>query len=137
MKLKSIFTVNAILSFCFGVGFMIIPGFVLKVIGMETDPEGLYLTRFLGIMIFGLSILVFMARKIDDPTAIRAILTFLFVCYGLMLCFHVPGQLFFGKGNIMLWVVDVIHVALAGIYASFLFKSEDELIERIQVGQYV
>lgn len=84
-------------------------------------------------MIFGVSVLVFMACEVTDPTAIRAILAFLFVCYGLMLCFHVPGQLFFGKSNIMLWVVDVIHVALAGFYASFIFKGEDELIERIQV----
>ena len=134
MKLKSVFTVNAILSFCFGVGFMAIPGFVLKIIGLPTDPEGEYLTRFLGIMIFGLSVLVFKARNISDPTALRAIISFLFICYGLMLCFHVPGQLFFGKGNIMLWSVDIIHVVLAGIYASFLFKREDELVERIQAG---
>ena len=88
-------------------------------------------------MIFGLSVLVLKARNISDPVAIRAILTFLFICYGLMLCFHVPGQLFFGKGNIMLWAVDIIHVALAGIYASFLLREEDELVDRIQIKETI
>jgi hypothetical protein len=137
MNLKSIFTTNAIISFCFGVGFMAIPGFILKIICLPTDSEGEYLTRFLGIMIFGLSVLVFKARNISDPIAIRAILTFLVLCYGLMLCFHVPGQLFFSKGNIMLWALDIVHVVFVGIYTSFLLKQEDELVDRIQIEEAI
>jgi hypothetical protein len=88
-------------------------------------------------MVFGLSILVFMARKVTDAEGIKAILSFLFACYILMLCFHVAGQLFFNKGNIMLWVVDILHISFALIYANFLFRSEGNLNQRNQIEKPV
>jgi len=122
MKVKPVFVVNSILAFLFGIGFMVIPAFLLNMIGFSIDADGPLLMRFFGILIFGISILTYSARNIEDSNARKSIILFLFVVYTLMPIFHIAGQVFFNKGNIMLWSVNVIHIAFAVIYAYFLFK---------------
>lgn len=77
MKLNTLHTLQAIIAFLFGLGFMVMPVFVLSIIGLSTSADGLLLTRLFGVLIFSICILAIKAKAISDAKAKNTILTFL------------------------------------------------------------
>jgi len=127
MKIRTLFSVNSILATFFGLGFMLIPDFLFNLLGFSTDADGPLAMRFFGIMVFGVGVLTFLARDSGDSQARRAIILALFVVYTLMPILHIGTQLVLGKGNLMLWGVNVLHIAFAIAYGYFFFRKKQDL----------
>jgi len=57
MKLKTIFTVNYILAFFFGAGFIFSPTLLLSLIGINVAGDAPLVARGLGVFVFGTSVM--------------------------------------------------------------------------------
>jgi len=127
MKLRNLFIVNAILAALFGVGFMVVPSFLFNLLGFSIEADGPLAMRYMGIMVFGVSVLTFSARNSEDSQARRAIVLSLIIIYSLLPIFHIGTQLFLGKGNIMLWGMNILHIAFAILYGIAYFRKTERL----------
>ena len=83
MNLKTVFTANAIVALVFGLSFMIIPGTVASLYGNGLTDAGLYVARLFGAVIFGYCILTWLARNAEESEARKAIVTSLFISWGI------------------------------------------------------
>lgn len=125
MKLNTLHTLQAIIAFMFGLGFMVMPVFVLSIIGLSTSADGLLVTRLFGVIIFSICILVIKAKNVSDAKAKNALLTFLVTVHILLLLFCLGAQLIYKMGNIMLWGTDIYHFLFAIGYGSHLFRDAE------------
>ncbi len=74
MTVRTFFTILAILSFLFGIGFMLAPGQVLANYGIELSPALALVGRLFGGALLTLGVILWLARDFRDEAAIRAVL---------------------------------------------------------------
>ena len=74
MTLRSFFTILAVLSFLFGVGFVLAPGQVLANYGIEYSPSLALVGRLFGGLLLTLSVILWFAKDFRDEPAVRAVL---------------------------------------------------------------
>ncbi len=55
MKIRTLFIVNSILATFFGLGFLLVPDFLFKLLGFSTAADGPLAMRFFGIAVLGVS----------------------------------------------------------------------------------
>jgi len=125
MKVRSILLINSVLGFVFGIGFIVLPDFICKLLNFAVVGDGPLAMRFGGIMIFGVSVIAFGARSMEDIKSLKKVTVYLAVIYSMMFIYHVILQLFFQVGNTMLWAVDVLHFAFAVYYWVFTARVQE------------
>jgi hypothetical protein len=74
MTIKMFFTILAVLSFLFGIGFVLAPGQVLANYGIEHSPALALLGRLFGGALLTLGVILWLARDFRDEAAVRAVL---------------------------------------------------------------
>ena len=74
MGLRAAFMVDTILGLVFGVGFVVAPGVLLSIFGVEYDVGTLYVGQLLGAAFIALTVIVWFARESSDWRLVRAIL---------------------------------------------------------------
>jgi hypothetical protein len=74
VTLRSFFTILAVLSFLFGVGFVLAPGQVLANYGIEYSPSLALVGRLFGGLLLTLSLILWFAKDFRDEAAVRAVL---------------------------------------------------------------
>jgi hypothetical protein len=74
MTIKTFFTILAVLSFLFGVGFVLAPDQVLANYGIEHSPALALLGRLFGGALLTLGVILWLARDFRDEVAVRAVL---------------------------------------------------------------
>jgi hypothetical protein len=74
MTLRSFFTILAVLSFLFGIGFLLAPSQVLANYGIETSPALALVGRLFGGVLLTLSVILWLAKDCRDEAAVRAVL---------------------------------------------------------------
>jgi hypothetical protein len=74
MKLNTLFIINTVVAFLFGLGFVLIPANVLSLYGIEMDATGLFVSRLLGSAFLGFGIITWMLRNSTGSAEIRSIL---------------------------------------------------------------
>lgn len=74
MTLRSFFTILAVLSFLFGIGFVLAPSQVLANYGIETTPALALMGRLFGGALLTLGVILWFARDFRDEAAVRAVL---------------------------------------------------------------
>ncbi len=74
MTIKTYFTILAVLSFLFGIGFMLSPAQVLSNYGIETSPALALMGRLFGGVLLTLSVILWLAKDFRDEAAVRAVL---------------------------------------------------------------
>jgi hypothetical protein len=73
MKLSTLLTLNAVVSFAFGVGFVIAPAQVLAPYGVEVNVQGLFLARYFGAALIGYGTLTWLVRGLGEGALLRPI----------------------------------------------------------------
>lgn len=128
MKLKTVFTVNYILAFLFGAGFIFFPTFFLSLIGINVAGDTALMARGLGVFVFGTSVLTFFTRDAPKSEARRAIVLSLFAVHILAGLYNLSWILLFGiPFNLMIALLLVIHAGLAVAFGYFLFGGPREI----------
>jgi len=127
MKLKTIFTINCIIAFLFGAGFIFLPTLCLTLMGYDVAGDSTLIAQGMGVFVFGSGVLTFLARNSSKSDARRAIVLSMIILYILLISYKVSLNLFFGiPFNLMFASIYVIHVALIVSYGYVLYKEAGE-----------
>jgi uncharacterized membrane protein len=117
MTLRTFFTVLAVLSFLFGIGFVLAPAQVLANYGIETSPALALVGRLFGGVLLTLSVILWLAKDFRDEAALRAVLLGALLGDIVNLVVATMGTLS-GTSNALGWSTVVIYLygALGSIF---------------------
>ena len=73
MRSNTLFLAAGVLALAFGLGFLLVPATVLPIYGAATDPATLLMSRFFGVVLVHLGLVMYLLREIRDPGSIRAL----------------------------------------------------------------
>ena len=65
MKMRTLFIVNAVFQFLFGLGFMFAPAVLLGLFGTQTDTTGITIARVAGGVILSLCIVSWLGKDVE------------------------------------------------------------------------
>ena len=127
MNLKTIFTINCIIAFLFGAGFIFLPTLCLTLMGYNVAGDSTLIAQGMGVFVFGTGVLTFLARNTSKSDARRAIALSMIILYILLISYKASLNLFFGiPFNLMFASIYIIHIALIVSYAYVLIKEAGE-----------
>jgi hypothetical protein len=132
MKLNMFLLISAIIAMVFGLGFVLLPGFLFSIYGLPGNPPTLLGFRFFGSALISLALITWLLKDSADWNAIRAVL----IGNGIG---NIPGVLaaFFatinGTLNAMGWSAVLIYLLLGLGDAYFLSRGPAAALER---GRY-
>ena len=109
MTLRVFFTILAVLSFLFGIGFVLAPAQVLVDYGIETSPALALLGRLFGGALLTLGVILWFARDFRDEAAVRAVLLGALLGDVVNLVVATMGTLS-GTSNALGWSTVVIYL---------------------------
>jgi len=120
MKLNTLLVINTILLGFFGLTSLLAPEASGAAYGVTVDPLSKHLTQSLGAFYLGLTVLSWMARKITDSSALRAILLAFFISYIISIILVIIDVLS-GLGNALGWSSVAIYLLLLLGFGYYLF----------------
>jgi hypothetical protein len=109
VTLRSFFTILAVLSFLFGVGFVLAPGQVLANYGIEYSPSLALVGRLFGGLLLTLSVILWLAKDFRDEAAVRAVLLGALIGDVVNLVVAIMGTLS-GTSNALGWSTVLIYL---------------------------
>jgi hypothetical protein len=109
MTLRTFFTVLAVLSFLFGIGFVLAPGQVLANYGIENSPALALMGRLFGATLLTLGVILWFARDFRDEAAVRAVLLGALIGDAVNLVVATMGTLS-GTSNALGWSTVLIYL---------------------------
>jgi hypothetical protein len=119
MRLSYLFTIAAVLSLLYGLGFVILPEQLLSIYGIPTDAGGLLFARLFGAALTGLGVLTWLIRSADAWDALRAVLlglvAFNMISVVVLLLAQIDGTV-----NALGWINVAIFLLLALGFGYFL-----------------
>ncbi len=124
MKLKTWMTVKAIVCIVFGLGFVILPSFVMNLYDVNLGEGGVYMTRLLGQAFILLSLLLWLVRNTDEAATRRAFALAILVGDLIGFVITLQGQLA-GSVNALGWVTVIIYLVLALGFGYFLLPGNE------------
>jgi hypothetical protein len=119
MRLSTLLLVAGLLALVFGLGFLLVPGMLLPLYGLRSDPDTVIMSRFFGVALVNLGAAVYLVREVQEPSAQRGLVVAGVLGSVAGLGVALAGQLG-GVVNAMGWSTVVIYGALLLGYASFL-----------------
>jgi hypothetical protein len=125
MKLNTLMIINAVVAAVFGVAFVLVPGQVTSLYGVEDPSEVLiYVGRLMGAAFIGFAVLTWSARNANDSSARRAIVFALLVSDGVGFIVSLMGQLA-DVVNSLGWSTVAIYLLLALGFGYFQFVRQE------------
>jgi hypothetical protein len=129
MTIKTFFTILAVLSFLFGVGFVLAPDQVLANYGIEHSPALALVGRLFGGELLALGVILWLARDFRDEAAVRAVLVSTLVVGVVNLVVAIIGTLA-GTTNALGWSTVLIYLFGAVGSGYFLMARTSRLSPR-------
>jgi hypothetical protein len=119
MKLSAVFSVQAVLAALFGLWFLLAPGAIMEVYGIQPDLSNVFFARLLGAAYIGIAMISWGARHSSFET--RPLLVPAFATANSLGVVVTVYQGFLGQGNQLRWLNAVIFLALAAgfVYHTF------------------
>jgi uncharacterized membrane protein len=121
MKFSTFMVIYAIVSAAFGLGFVLMPGQILPIYGVEPDAALRLIGQFFGAVLISLALLTWLVRNLSDSDTRRAIVLALFVGETIGFILALLGQLK-GVFNALGWSVVVVYLFFALGLAYFQFS---------------
>ena len=121
MNIRTAFTINTVMALLFGIGFLLLPGFLLPIFGMSSAPAAAFLAQLLGSALIGIAVVSWLVRDSGYSPPVRAILI------GLLI-FNVLGfivsllAVLTGVMNAVGWIIPAAFLieALPRVYFLFI-----------------
>ena len=120
MKLKTILVINAIILGLFGLASLLAPEASATPYGLTLDLVAKHNVQNLGAFYLGLAVLSWMARKVTDTNALRAILLTFFISYNIAMIIAIIDILS-GLGNALGWSSVALYLLLLLGFGYYLF----------------
>jgi len=123
MKLNVLFIITAIIAIVYGVVFVIIPGPVYSIYGIESNMMLNYMGQLFGAALIAVGLIAWGSRNAADSDARKAIIFSFFIADTIGFVIALIGQL--NKVvNAIGWTTVVIYFLLALGFAIFQFSKE-------------
>jgi len=119
MTLRTFFTVFAVLSALFGIGFLTAPNGVLAMYGFPASPYVAVMTRLFGGTLLAIAIIQWLARDFRDEGAVTALLMGLGVSHVVNLLVSIAATVA-GTINALGWTTVLIFLCGAAGCGYFL-----------------
>jgi len=119
MRLNTLLLIAGLLALIFGLGFLLVPGTLLPLYGIEPAPTTMLMARFFGAALVNLGLAVYLVRDVREAAAQRALVLGGVVGSVAGLAVALMGQLS-GLVNALGWSTVAIYGLLLVGYASFL-----------------
>lgn len=119
MRLNTLLLVAGLLALVFGLGFLLVPGALLPVYGIDPAPATMLMSRFFGVALVNLGLAVYLLREVREASAQRGLVLAGVAGSVAGLAVAVMGQLG-GLVNVMGWSTVAIYGLLLLGYASCL-----------------
>ncbi|MCK5317018.1 MAG: hypothetical protein KAJ55_03845 [Anaerolineales bacterium] len=120
MKLSTLMIINAVVTAVFGVSFVLVPGQIASIYGVEASAILKYVGQLLGTAMVGFAVLTWSARNAADSQARRAIVLALFIGNAVGFVVALIGQLNNVVGALG-WSSVAIYLLLALGFGYFQF----------------
>ena len=118
MKLSTFISIHSILLFIFGLGFLIVPAWMLYVYGTSTNSAGLLTARVFGIGNIQLSIIMWSSRNDFGSKILNTLVLLLFLGNALAFMLALQAQIS-GVFNILGWTNVALYLLFAFGYGYF------------------
>ena len=123
MSYRNILTLASIIAFIFGLGFMLMPGQLVRFYNVELQPPGALIAQLYGATLLSFGVLNWLARGFNDNTVQQAVLTANLVGDALGTIFALIGQLGGVPGvNALGWSTVLIYLLLTLGFAYLRFS---------------
>jgi hypothetical protein len=122
MKLNTFMSIAAIVSFLFGLAFLLIPVQTMSAYGVTLDISGQFIGRYFGSALVGVAVLTWFARNAkQDNEAMRAIILgdFVLCITGFIASLF---DVFYGAGNTLVWTTVLVYLLLGVGFGYYQFK---------------
>lgn len=117
---RNVLTVAAILSILFGLGFLLMPGQLVRFYNVDLTPPGLLVGQLYGATLLGFGLLNWFGRDFADGEAQRALLTANLLTTAIAFVVSLVGQLGGVPGvNALGWSTVLLYLLL-GIGFAYL-----------------
>ena len=126
MTIRMFFTILAVLSFLFGIGFVLAPDQVLANYGIQPSPALALLGRLFGGVLLTLGVILWLARDFRDEAAVRAVLAANVIGSCANLAVSIMGNLA-GTTNALGWSTVLIYLFAAVGSGYFLMARTSRL----------
>ncbi len=73
MRPNTVFLAGGVLGLVFGLGFLLFPTAVLPLYGVPVDPSTVLMSRFFGVALFHLGIVLYLMRDVRESASQRAL----------------------------------------------------------------
>jgi hypothetical protein len=121
MKRKTILVINAIVLVLFGFPSLFTPEALAAGYGVTLDPVAKHNIQNLGALYLGLAVLSWMARKITDAYALRAISLAFFISYGITMIIGIIDLSALESFNAPGWLSIALYLLLLLGFGYYLF----------------
>jgi hypothetical protein len=118
MKLSTFITIHSILLFIFGIGFLLVPAWMLYVYGTSTNSTGHLTARVFGIGNIQLSIIMWSSRNEVGSKILKTLVLLLFFGNALAFLLALPAQIT-GVFNVLGWTNVALYLLFAFGYGYF------------------
>jgi len=125
MNFRTCMIVSTLLALGFGIAFVVIPGPLAALYGLTLPPDGIFLTRLLGVEYMGYGLLAWFVRNAGDSQLRRAILLAFFITDATGFIVALLGQ-WSGVLNPLGWSIVGIYLLLATGFGYFRFAQRSE-----------
>ncbi len=116
MKLSTVFSVTAVITFIFGVAFILAPVATISLYGSTLEGVGVFIARYFGAALLGFAFLAWLNRN----TTSKGVPVGFFA--GMVLGFVVAlYDAFAGTHNALVWMNVVIYLVLGAGFGYYSF----------------
>ena len=123
MKLSTLFTINAIVAFLFGLTFVLVPGTAMSFYGITLSLGGIIVAQLFGASLLGYAVLTWSARNAGESEARNAIVLAMVLSETIGFIVALLGQLS-GAVNGLGWSTVLIYLVLALGFGYFQFMKQ-------------
>jgi hypothetical protein len=118
MKLSNFISIHSILLFLFGLGFLLVPAWMLSVYGTSANSTGLLTARMFGIGNIQLSIIMWISRNDFGSKILKTLVLLLFLGNALAFMLALQAQIS-GVFNVFGWTNVALYLLFAFGYGYF------------------
>lgn len=126
MKLKQLLVINAIITLAYGLGETLIPGTILTLYGLSSDPSTKLAAQYFGVALIGVGMLSWCARDVTDSKAQQGNIVSFLIYHTVGLIVSLSGTLR-GIFSAVGWTAVAIYLFLGIGFAYFQFFKRDEV----------
>jgi membrane-bound ClpP family serine protease len=120
MRLSTLLLIAGVIALLFGISFLLVPARVLPLYGVTPDPAVVLMSRFFGVALVQVGLILYLIRDVADQRAQRSVVLGSFIGSVAGLVVALTGQ-FWGLVNGLGWSSVAIYVFLLVGYGSFIF----------------